>query len=268
LKAAETEPVKISIVDDKGQMVRTLEGTQDRGINRIWWDLRSELSNEMRLRTSPLLTPWIKVRPQGWRPYPSRRGGQIALLEPPGVYTVKLTIGKKELSQTLVVKKDPHSTGSEMDILAQTELLIEVRNSINAVVDMINQLEWIRKQIYDLQALLMKDKSVESIMVAGKELDNNIISIEDNLYEMSRTGRGSDSYRGPSKLISKLFYLVRSVSSADFPPTTQQIERHEAFKNQLNTYQNQFNELLKKDLTAFNTLLKEKNIAPITATRN
>jgi len=265
LKAAETEPVKISIVDDKGQMVRTLEGTKDRGINRVWWDLRSELSNEMRLRTSPLLTPWIKVGPQGWRPYPSRRGGQIALLVPPGVYTVKLTLGEKELSQKLVVKKDPHSTGSEMDILAQTELLIEIRNSINAVVDMINQLEWIRKQIYDLQPLLVKTKGTESVLSSGKELDDKIISVEQNLYEMSRTGRGSDSYRGPSQLISKLFYLVRSVSSADFPPTTQQMERHEAFKSQINTYQSQLNELLKKDLPAYNIHLREKNLTPITA---
>jgi hypothetical protein len=263
LKAAETEHVKIHILDDKGQMVRTLEGTKDRGINRIWWDLRSEFSKEIRLRTSPLHTPWIKVGPQGWRPYPSRRGGRIALLMPPGVYTVKLTLGETELSQKLVVKKDPHSSGSEEDIQAQTKLLMEVRDSINTVADMINQLEWLRKQIYDLQSLLMKDKNAESIIAAGKELDNKMISVEDNLYEMSRTGRGSDSYRGPSRLISKLFYLVRSVSSADFPPTTQQIERHEAFKTQLKTYQNQYNELLKKELPAFNILLKEKNLPSI-----
>ena len=82
---------------------------------------------------------------------------------------------------------------------------------------------------------------------------------------MSSTGRGQDNtYREPSKLLTKLLSFVGSVSSADFPPTTQQIERHEAFKSQLETHRNQFNELLKKDLPAFNDLLKEKNIPSIT----
>ena len=147
-----------------------------------------------------------------------------------------------------------------MDIQAQTKLLLEIRDSINTVADMINRIEWVRKQTYDIQVLLMKDKSAESVIASGKELDHKIISVEDNLYEMSRTGRGSDSYRGPSKLISKLFYLVRSVSSADFPPTTQQMERHKELKIQLEEYRNQFDEILKKDLPAFNNLLKEKHI--------
>lgn len=266
LKTTETALVKISILDEKGQTVRTLEGTKDRGINRVWWDLRSELSKEIRLRSSPLFAPWIRVGPQGWRPYPGR-GGRISILMPPGVYTVKLTVGEKEFSQKLIVKKDPHSTGSEEDIHAQIKLLMEVRNNIEGVAEMINQLEWMRKQIYDLQALLMKEKSAESIMAAGKELDKKVISIEENLYEMSRTGRGSDSYRGPSKLIAQLLYVFGSVGSADFPPTTQQMERHGMFKIELETYRNQLNELLKKDLPAFNGLLKEKNIPILTTTK-
>jgi hypothetical protein len=260
LKEGKTEQVRINILDENDQIIRTLEGTNDQGINRVWWDLRSEFSKEIRLRTSPLRTPWIKVGPQGWRPYPSRRGGRISLLVPPGAYTVKLLVAEREFTQKLLVQKDPHSEGSEMDIQAQTKLLAQVRDSINAVVDMINQLEWIRKQIYDLQPLLEETNGTESVLSSSEELDGKIISVEDNLYEMSRTGRGSDSYRGPSRMISKLFYLVRSVSSADFPPTTQQIERHEEFKSQIRAYQNKLNELLKKDIPAFNSLLKEKNI--------
>ena len=192
LKTAETAPVKITILDEKGRMVRTLEGTKDRGINRIWWDLRSELSKEIRLRTSPLAAPWITVGPQGWRPYPGR-GGRISILMPPGAYTVKLTVGEKEFSQKLIVKKDPNSAGNEKDIQAQIKLLLEVRNNIEGVADLINPLEWMRKQISDLQPLLMKEKRAESIIAAGKALEKKAISIEDHLYELSRTGRGSDS---------------------------------------------------------------------------
>jgi hypothetical protein len=240
LKANETAQVKISIFDERGQKIRTLNGSKNYGINRVWWDLRHELSKEPRLRTSPLYAPWIEVGSRGWRPL---RRGQMTILAPPGRYTVRLSVGKKESSQKLLVKKDPHSSGSEEDIQAQTKLLLEIRININGVVDMINQLEWIRKQIYDLDALLEGDKDAESIIAAGKELDKKIILV----------------------VINKLQSLVRNVSSADFPPTTQEIELHEIFKARLETYQNQFNELLKKDLPAFNSLLKEKNLPhPIT----
>ena len=41
---------------------------------------------------------------------------QIAVLAPPGTYTVKLTIGGRDYTQPLTVRKDPHSGGTEADI--------------------------------------------------------------------------------------------------------------------------------------------------------
>ena len=169
LKSAETAPVRITILDDQDQTVRTLNGTRNRGINRIYWDLRTELSKEPRLRTSPLLASWVKVGPRGWRPLPAR--GRMSILAPPGNYTVKLSVGDKEFRQQLIVKKDPNSEGSQEDIQAQIMLLREIQNSLTTVVDMINQLEWIRKQIYDLESLLKGDKDTGSIVAAGKILD-------------------------------------------------------------------------------------------------
>ena len=54
--------------------------------------------------------------------------------------------------------------------------------------------------------------------------------------------------------------FVENVNSADFPPTTQLLERYEELRNLHESYRNQFNELLKKDLPVFNNLLKENNI--------
>ena len=53
LKTAPAEPVTITILDQKGQVVRMLPGTNTAGINRIHWNLRYERSKEIRLRTSP-----------------------------------------------------------------------------------------------------------------------------------------------------------------------------------------------------------------------
>ena len=263
LKYTPKSDVKITILDERGQTIRTLRGTKEPGINRVWWDLRHELPKLPKLRTSPLYAPWVKVGPQGWRPLVSwARMGRIAL-GAPGMYTVKLTVEGQELSQKLTVKKDPNSTGSEADIRAQVKMSLEIRDNINSVVDMINQFEWIRKQIYDITTLLKGDKDNAPVISAKDELDKKLIAVEKNLFQMKLTGAGQDGLRLPVKLYAKLGRLAGYVGQGDFPPTTQQVEVHEILKKQLATYQNQFNELLSKDIVAFNNLLREKNIQNI-----
>src|SRR2546430_13583417 len=55
------------------------------------------------------------------RPAPAEQ--RLALLAPPGTYTVKLTADGKEYSQPLKVIKDPHSNGTEGDLQVQTKLM-------------------------------------------------------------------------------------------------------------------------------------------------
>ena len=87
--------------------MRTLAGTTRAGLNRIYWDLRSEPTAEPRLRTNPLYAPQPQFRPgpDGTRPAPG--AGQITMLMPPGAYTVKLSVGGREMTQALTVRKDP-----------------------------------------------------------------------------------------------------------------------------------------------------------------
>ena len=264
LKSKPTGEVKITILDVKGQTIRTFTGTKDFGINRVWWDLRYDPSKQPKLRTSPPYAPHIRIGPEGWRP--SVGGGRpMHFRVAPGTYTVKLAINSQEFSQKLTVKKDPNSAGSEADIQAQVKMLLELRDNSNSVADMINQIEWIRKQIYDLCAILRYDKNVASIISEGQELDQKLIAVEENLIELKLTGGSQDWLRWPTRFYAKLSSLAGSVGSTDFPPTTQQIEVHKMYKEQLATYQAQFEELLNKDLPAFNNLLKEKNIPNIIA---
>jgi hypothetical protein len=158
--------------------------------------------------------------------------------------------------------KDPHSSGSDDDITAQTALLLKVRNVINSVVWIINESESIRRQLYDLKDTLQSDDRIGSIVDATEVLDNKIISVEENLYEMKSTGRGQDyTFREPGKLITRLVGFVGNVSSADFPPTTQLLELYEEYVNLHDHYFDQFNVLLEDDIPAFNNLLQENDIS-------
>jgi hypothetical protein len=110
--------------------IRTLTGPKAPGLNRLYWDLRYEPSKEVRLRTSPLYAPEVQVGPEGWRP--ARISfGRLAILAPPGTYTVQLSIGGKQLTQKLEVKKDPHSAGTEADIQQQVKVLFELRRDMD-----------------------------------------------------------------------------------------------------------------------------------------
>jgi photosystem II stability/assembly factor-like uncharacterized protein len=261
LKSAPKDDVKIRIEDAKGQTVRTLTGPKNAGINRIAWDLRGEPSREIRLRTSPAYAPEIRVGVEGWRPAPD--GGRMTLLLPPGSYTVKLTIGPQELTQPLIVKKDPNSGGSEADIQAQNVMLLELRKDLESAADMVNQIEIIRTQLDSSRSLLPSSGDGAPIKSAAEDLDKKLIEVEENLIQGRLTGTGQDGVRWPTRLISKINYLANGLSGSDFGPTTQQREVHAQFKEQLAAHRTRLDEVMSKDLRAFNDLLKERGMGNI-----
>jgi hypothetical protein len=264
LKSVPKGDVKIRISDEKGNTVRSLKGTKEIGINRIWWDLRYESTNRVKLRTSPIEHPWVVPGPKGWRTIGRRyviRGPLVV----PGNYTVELTIGDKVYTQDLIVKKDPNTEGTEEDIRTQVKILLEIRENVNLLVDMVNQIEWVRKQIYDLKGKLKEDENNESIITAGEELDKKLIAVEENLFQMRLTGGTStqDSLRWPNKYLSRISRIASRIAKSDFTPTIPQVEAHERYKKLLMSYRDQLEDVLNKDFKAFNKLLREKDIPNI-----
>jgi len=267
LKTRPEDKVKIDILDDEDQIIKTLKGKKEQGLNRIWWDLRYAESKQSKLRTSPLDASYVKLGPQGWRPISTwgvRQEG-IRPLVVPGTYTVKLSVGSRELRQKLIVKKDPNSAGTLEDIQAQVKLSLEIKAELDSVVDNINAIEWIRKQIYDLDQILKEDENSKEVIEAGKKLDKKLISLEKNLFQMRLSGAGQDVFRNPSKLYARLGFLYQKVESSwgglgnDFRPTDQQIEVFELLQKRHAALQKQIDNILGTDLANFNDLLRSKN---------
>src|SRR5436190_1408255 len=137
LKSASNSPVTIAIQDAKGQTVRTLSAPNSAGLHRMYWDLRDMPSRRVAYRTSPLFAPEIRVGPDGMRESEGGfggGGGGLAILQPPGTYTVKLSVGGRDYTQPLRVLKDPHSAGTEADIAAQQTMLAAVRRDLDEAV--------------------------------------------------------------------------------------------------------------------------------------
>jgi photosystem II stability/assembly factor-like uncharacterized protein len=295
-KLGEKERVRITISDTGGKVVRQLdcnppkpegEGAEARhagpggggdfgephtppceakpGINRVWWDLRSERSTQVRLKTPPLYAPDVPLGPEGWRPAPAVR--RIAVLAPPGTYMVKMEAGGKEFVQKLTVLKDPHSTGSEGDIEAQTNLVAALRDQMSALGETVNEIESVRAQLANLKKELGTGETAQAIKKAFDDLADKLASIEGNLLQLKLTGRGQDSVRWAPKVLQKISYLASQVAaSADFPPTTQQVAVQQELRQQGDKFQEEFRQVVAKDLADFNAMLRERKIPNIIVT--
>ena len=84
----EAGEVTVRVADGSGEVVRTLSGSTDPGVNRVQWDLRYENTSQVRMRTTPLYADWVDLGPDRVR----IRGGGIDVMVPPGSYTVTLEV--------------------------------------------------------------------------------------------------------------------------------------------------------------------------------
>jgi photosystem II stability/assembly factor-like uncharacterized protein len=258
LKSAPSGDVKIQIADSGGQLVRSMDGTKRVGMNRVYWDLRTEPSKEIRLRTSPLYAPEIRLNEDGWRPAPD--GGRVSVLVAPGTYTVKLSAGGQQPTQPLTVREDPNGGGSEAMIKAQSDMLRDLKADIDSVADMVNTVELVRSQLASLARVTAGGRDASAVKQAADALEEKLLHVEDRLIQRKLTGQGQDTTRWPAQLVSKLTYLAGSVDGSDEAPTTQARAVQADYKKQIGALQAELDGVLEKDLTNFNRMLRDRGI--------
>jgi photosystem II stability/assembly factor-like uncharacterized protein len=259
LKSAPTGTVAITIQDSKGQTLRTLQGPKNAGLNRVYWDLRDTPSKRVTYRTTPLFAPEIRVGPDGIRESEGGfggGGGGLAIMQPPGTYTVKLSVGGRDYTQQLRVLKDPHSAGTEADIAAQQTMLTALRRDLDEAVDAVNSAELVRAQIVNLKNLTQDTE----LRRAADELDQKLTAVEGTLVELRATGRGQDGVRFGSKLVQKFGYLANGLADGDYKPTNQQVAVHKDLQDRFKRAQGGLSEVFNRELAAFNDMLRRANL--------
>ena len=248
----------LAISNSRGEVVRTISVPGGAGLNRVSWDLRQTPTKEVRLRTNPIYGHDLPLGPDGTRPA-AGGGGQLTILAPPGTYSVKLTIGGRDFTQPLTVRKDPHSGGTEADIQMQMQVLGDLRTGMNTAVDAINQLEYVRAQVQTF----MKSTADSEIRRAATELNTRLSDLEMNLLELRITG-GQDGVRYAAQLLSRLNYLANGVSGSDFRPTDQHLETAKLLQERLKGHASTLGMLIEKDVSTFNDMLRRQNAGQVT----
>jgi photosystem II stability/assembly factor-like uncharacterized protein len=191
LAAAPKGPVQFEVYDSKGALVSKLpEVTGHAGLNRISWDMRYPPPRLVALRTTPLENPhiWEEPRFENQQTRPVTHWGiaqaEVGPFAAPGDYSVKMTIDGQAYSKPLHIALPPGTHGTDADIQASVRLQIKVRDDISTVSDMVNQIEWMRRQLEDehktiqgkadllkmLDAMDKKLKNVELKLVTESDL--------------------------------------------------------------------------------------------------
>jgi hypothetical protein len=130
-------------------------------------------------------------------------------------------------TQPVEIIKDPSSTGSEADIKSQVSLQLRIRDDINSASGMVNQIEWMRKQMDDVQKMLRADKSKAELLKSVQAMDEKMQGVEYKLVSKALTTSDDKYFIAAYKIYFNLIWLNGEVGTgagdvaggADYKPT-------------------------------------------------
>ncbi|HKN67187.1 MAG TPA: hypothetical protein VJW73_12985 [Gemmatimonadaceae bacterium] len=258
---ASPTPVTIDVMDASGSVIRTIrDSTTHAGLNRTSWDLRNTASRGPRLRTKPVNDPDFAMARDGTRDTPGF--GTIAVLMPPGRYTVKLTANGQSFTKPVEVLRDPNQAETLADIKASSDALLALQRDHKAAAEMLGTIENVRAQ---LESLGSTSGATADIRQAGDTLEHRFMAVEGQLVDLRLTGHGQDEVRYPVQAAGQISWLAGGIGASDFTPTSQQREVQGILAGKIRDTRSALDRLLQRDLASFNALLKGKGLKPIDA---
>jgi len=251
-------PLTIEIADAAGRVVRTLssepepwDGVDDfepdekpeaavakgAGVRRAVWDFRHAGADVIQGAKIDWGNP--------------KRGPFVV----PGTYTVRLRGAGIDLSQPLVVKKDPRSPASQADLEAQQVMALQVRDAFSRLTRIVTHLRGVRAQ---LQARAAAVKAQPGTMELVKAITAAIVKI-DGLEGRMHNPTAEVTYdilamRGGTRLYSRLSPLIGFVSDGAGAPTQGVRDVFEAQKQELDAFEAEARSIFDADLRAINDL--------------
>ena len=170
--------------------------------------------------------------------------------------------------------RSPDAHGTDADLRASTNLQVKVRDDINNVSDMTNQIEWMRRQLEDQGKTARGPGGQGALMKAMDAIDKKMQDVEYKL--ISRAEALSDDKYFPTqyKLYMNLMWLSGEVGggagdvagSGDYGPTETGTGLVLDLEKQLQAVQAEYKSLMDKDVAAYNKAIEGSGVAPLKTT--
>jgi photosystem II stability/assembly factor-like uncharacterized protein len=279
LKQAAQGPMQVQILDAGGNLVREMRTGGRAGLNRTSWDMHYEGPRLIALRTTPDNNPhiWEEPRFRGldsrpithWGMSPNQTGPLVA----PGTYTVKLTVDGQTYTQTMKVERDPKVLASDADLESSVKMQLRIREDINKSSDIVNQLEWMRKQLEIIGKALQSRKASPELIKSVEDMDQKMQTAEYKILNKALTTSDDKYFIEAYKVYFNLLWLNGEVGPGagdvaggeDFAPTDTSRNLLDMIEKDLTAAAADYKALMEKELPAFNKSLVEHGVSPLVA---
>jgi hypothetical protein len=209
------------------------------GLNRVSWNLAYPGAT-----TFPGMVLWG-----------ASTNGPSAL---PGNYQVRLTTDGQAQTQPLVVRRHPLRSTTDADLKEQFDLALRIRDKVSEANNAVIQIREIKKQVGERTA----KASDAALKAAGDRLTTHLTSVEEEIYQ-TRNQSGQDPLNFPIKINNRIAGINRVVNAGDGKPIGSVYEIFKEVTAELKIQTDRLQQVLEKDLGAFNVEARRAGIAPI-----
>jgi photosystem II stability/assembly factor-like uncharacterized protein len=233
--ADKPEPkVTIDILDAAGAVVRTIEGPDRAGFNRVAWDLRYPLP----FTPSPGEESWF--------------GPPKGTFVLPGTYTVKLRARGKEFTESVNVRVDPRARTTSEALRARYDASQRVAELQRAFFEGQKVVQEVDKEIQRVTAMITGKQPVPAALDARlKELSKQLTDLKD---------RFKSGWGGPQFL---LIDVAGQLQASTTPPTEAQLRSIDQLRTKVTEGVEKVNALLTREMPELYKQMQAENIGPL-----
>ncbi len=258
--------IKIEVLDDAGELIRTFERPVKLGVNRLTWDLLGDPFKRPETGEPQEVSPF---RPSG-----------IAVL--PGTYTVRLSLSDHETEGTVRIPPDPRENISKAERVAKHEAVTRAGEVRDVLADAITRIYRTRKDVDVLlgkvrQALKEADEAdsgdahgaaggehadgadgpLEALQESGQKLKKTLTELEKTLWVPPDTKGIPYSADKPWSIAGRALFALGSSSDA---PTPAQLTFLRLAEEAVAEALTEINRVFREDVTAFRGLVVDSGL--------
>jgi photosystem II stability/assembly factor-like uncharacterized protein len=177
---------------------------------------------------------------------------------PPGVYTVRMTLGDRSSSHDFEVMPDPRLSTTQEDYEARYALAKKAWEALSETHDAVRSIRDVQKQVEELSGRLEKAGGGNEVKDAARAVVDELTAVEDALIQ-GKNESSQDVLNFPPRIDAQLLAVLGAVESADARPTDGSVERFEHLRAELDGHQADLQQVLDTELRSFNDLVRSLN---------
>ncbi len=109
--------------------------------------------------------------------------------------------------------KSPKTPATEAELEASLKLQLRIRDDITTTSDMVNRLEWMRKQLDDIRKMVRTQPGNAELLRTVQAMDSRMQAVEFKLISRSDANSDDKYYVEPYKIYLNLIWLNGEVGT-------------------------------------------------------